>query len=351
MKNLIKKIIPLKFINFIRSILSKVDIFLVPFFIKSSILASVYYLFFNQQFYRENLSVLAGRYSYYKSLTDVGKSSALLRRNIHRIEKGLIMQPRRDSFAEAFIQETVQVFSIALKQGVIDSEEKKWIGDVLFEYFRAVKLTPKIERAKNTFDELDVTNSTEYIPYAFSDLPKLNFTYEDLKDLFTKRRSVRWYEDKMPPLDLIEKAINIATLAPSACNRQPYKFYVSENKQRAYDIARLAGGTPGWLDNIPCVIVVVGDLSAYPSERDRHVIYIDASLASMQLMLAFETLGLSSCSINWPDINNSESQMKKLLNLELYERPIMLISVGYAKQDGGIPFSQKKTSKNLMIRV
>ena len=95
-------------------------------------------------------------------------------------------------------------------------------------------------------------------------------------------------------------------------------------------------------------MVVVGDLSAYPYERDRHLIYVDASLASMQLMLALETLGLSSCPINWPDIEVMERGMAEVLDLSFHERPIMLISVGYPDPRGNIPFSQKKSSDSMI---
>ena len=99
-------------------------------------------------------------------------------------------------------------------------------------------------------------------------------------------------------------------------------------------------------EGIPCTMAIIGDLSAYPRERDRHLIYVDGSLAAMQLMLAFETLGLSTCPINWPDIESAEKKIANLLKLKVYERPIMLLSVGYAQDQGGIAFSQKKKAIN-----
>jgi len=40
-------------------------------------------------------------------------------------------------------------------------------------------------------------------------------------------------------------------------------------------------------------------------------------LAAMQLMLAFETLGLSTCSINWPDIEIAEKKWENSWNYRL----------------------------------
>jgi nitroreductase len=162
---------------------------------------------------------------------------------------------------------------------------------------------------------------------------------------------VRWYKDQTVSEDLIVQAVNLAALAPSACNRQPFRFYISSNKQKAVEIAKCAGGTSGWAEGIPCTIAIIGDLSMYPKEKDRHLIYIDSSLAAMQLMLAFETLGLATCAINWPDVKEAENKLKKIVNLRSYERPIMLISVGYPDEQGGIPYSQKKSNRLLIKKI
>lgn len=317
------------------------------------ILASIYYSLFSRTFGREHKAVLAGKIAYEQNLKRIGESSILLRRNIHKLEKGLIMQPRRDIFAEGVIEETIEFYKRAIEQGNLNQEEKKWFTDVLLEYFKVVNNTTIIKKARNKFQacvEQDNQNN-KFVPYKYVKLPELDISYEQLNKLFLKRRSVRWYEDKDVPIPLIEKAVNLASLAPSACNRQPYYFYVSKNRKKAVEIAMCAGGTPGWAEGIPCTIAIIGDLSAYPRERDRHLIYVDGSLAAMQLMLAFETLGLSTCPINWPDIESAEKKIANLLKLKVYERPIMLLSVGYAQDQGGIAFSQKKKAISLIKKV
>lgn len=118
----------------------------------------------------------------------------------------------------------------------------------------------------------------------------------------------------------------------------------------ARKVGAIPMGTAGFSDNFQSLIVVVGDLSAYPMEKDRHIIYIDSALAVMQLQLALETLGLSSCTINWPDIERHERQMAELLHLEDYQRPTMVIAIGYAKPESLVPYSAKKTAQDLTAR-
>ena len=60
-------------------------------------------------------------------------------------------------------------------------------------------------------------------------------------------------------------------------------------------------------------------------------------------MLSLETLGLASSVINWPDFEPLERKMGATLNLDMDERVIMLIAIGYADPEGMVAFSDKKS--------
>ena len=105
-----------------------------------------YYTFFNFQFHREQQAVLVGRRNYLSDLRRPQESSALLRRNTHRLEKGLLMRPRRDVFALGYLEETVSCYgeminvlegqSCSSETSVIALTEMKWAHDVLDEFFQ-----------------------------------------------------------------------------------------------------------------------------------------------------------------------------------------------------------------------
>jgi len=323
-------------------------------FALSPFTSSLYYTLFSASFRREQHAVLKGRLAYQQSFSEQASSSILLRRNIHRLEKGLIMQPRRAVFAEDYILETVVEF--CHKVTTLDGAELKWAFAVLSEYFAIVASKPLIDQAKQQFQAVSCVAAARLeqlplpasVPYAYEHLPTAEVGYQALLQLFKRRRSVRWFLPQPVAPSLVQQAIEAASLAPSACNRQPYFFVHLDDPQTAAEVADFAMGTTGFSENIPSLLVVVGDLSAYPEERDRHVIYIDAALASMQLMLALDTLGLASCPINWPDIESREQKMAKRLQLQPYQRPVMLIAYGYADPAGGIAYSQKKSAELLL---
>ena len=310
-------------------------------------MSHLYYSLFNSSFIREQAAVLAGRRAYVKSLANKTESSVLLRRNIHRLEKGLIMRPRRAAFAEAYIGETVEAYRKSMTDRVEqeESDELDWAFDVLAEYFDVVDTSlPAIAQSQAVFSAVNgrKTMGEKRKPYCrdLSQPPPVR--YEQLLDLSKLRRSVRWYEQKPVPREMVDRAVKVAAYSPSACNRQPFHFRIFDDPEKIHRVASIPMGTAGFNHNFPGIIVVVGHLDAYFDERDRHIIYIDASLASMALIYALESQGLSSCAINWPDVGSWEKKMSKELNLKTHERVIMLISYGYPDPDGMVPFSQKK---------
>jgi nitroreductase len=331
------------------------DILLIRYSVKSVALTALYYILFNRAFFREQTSVLAGRLKYYESFEEQkANSSPLLRRNIHRLEKGLIMRPMRAVFAKDYIMETVHEYIRVEAIESVCTKEKQWAKDVLASYFKNIDLVSPIDNAHNLlanhgfFDKSEAFLTQESMsPYPRNDTKLSNVTHKDFNQLCVQRRSVRWFKDTPVDITKLERAIDCATLAPSACNRQPYSFWHFQGEE-AVEVASYAMGTTGFAQNIPSLVVVVGDLSAYPFERDRHIIYIDGSLAAMSFMLALETLGLSSCPINWPDIESRERKMDKHLKLDRHQRAIMLIAVGEALEEGKIPFSQKKDADILL---
>ncbi|MCJ8272846.1 MAG: nitroreductase family protein [Psychrosphaera sp.] len=358
----LKSLLPKPLKRFIILLRARGQLMSLWFFSRTRFLSSLYYCFFSRQFAREHQSVLSGRLAFAREQGMGQNSSTLLRRNIHRIEKGLIMQPRKALFALGYINATIGAFEQAAANKNHDEDELKWAGDVLGEYFNAVQLDKLDVQLKIRFDtarqgSYDKQNRSQQssdqqsVPYTFATKIQAPVTSEAFLALCTQRRSVRWFEPKAVARVLLEQAVNMAALAPSACNRLPYQFYIADDKAQSQRLIEIPLGTQGFAQNVPCTIVVTADLANYPTERDRHLIYIDGALAAMQLMLALETLGLSSCPINWPDIERCERKMVNALDLPVTVRPIMLMAVGYGHADGKIPFSHKKSAQQLIHYV
>jgi nitroreductase len=341
-------------INKIKGIKRRIlDIELPRICYKSKFLTAIYYFIFNRSFLRELQAVLTGRVKHVNESKVLKANYFLLVRNTHRLEKGLLMRPRRDIFGKDFIVETIDSFEGVWKSSRDDhsNPQMKWFYDVISEYFQVVRESDKvIQREKTRFNgiisEINPLMIDKplppSIPYFRVEEERTTINYNEFYRLCRQRRSVRWFLEEKVPRELIDKAILAANQAPSACNRQPFEFRVFDKPELVQKVVGIPMGTKGYGHSIPVLIVLVGNLDAYFDERDRHIIYIDASLASMSFMLALETMGLSSCSINWPDIEEKEKQMEDFLKLDKFQRPIMCMGVGYPDPQGLVAFSEKR---------
>ena len=323
--------------------------------------ATLYYFVADRSFDREIHAVLHGQMAHRdRSHTSAMEAARFtLRRDTHRLEKGLLMRPRRPVFAEGYLEETTTAFAdvIATSTGRVRDDGRfevdpllRWADDVLGEYFGVVSETEVVTRCREAYRAARVAldgaaecapDTQRRVPYRRAVDP-LSVTIDDMAALAWRRRSVRWFEQRPVPREMIDRALEVALQSPSACNRQPFVFHVFDDPDLVRKVSEIPMGTKGYVHNIPAVAVIVGRQRAYFSERDRHLIYIDGSLAAMGFMYALEAQGLSSCPINWPDIEEKERQMADLIDLDPDERPVMLVAIGYPDPEGLVAYSQKK---------
>lgn len=312
-------------------------------------LAHAYYLLNAFTFNREQAAVARGARNYYRNTGTDRQSHVELRRNIHRIEKGLTMIPRRNLFAADFVAETIGFYEVGVRQvfaapSSLDVLEIQWAHDVLEAYFAACTAQhPVIDKARARFQSLPWERGNQGLaPTPKAARGNSLITLEQFEELAAQRRSVRFFEQRPVPRELIDRALAIGAQAPTACNRMPYEFRIFDDAQMVRKVAALPFGAAGYNHQIPTLAVVIGKLESYFSPRDRHAIYVDSSLAAMSFMFALETQGLSSSVINWPDFEPLEAKMQKLLGLDLSQRVVMLIALGYADPATLVPYSQKK---------
>lgn len=307
-------------------------------------------------FNREQYAVLRGQRNYYRNLKKLRTSHTELRRNVHRLEKGMIMRPRRPVYALDYIIETIEFYETAVQRHEcnhpnIDTGELEWAHDVISQYFCMVDGSNSVVTAAKARFEATLSfynpGQSQKVPYKRLHVSKAKVQYKDLLELSRQRRSTRWFLDQPVPRGLIDNALLVARQSPTACNRLPYEYRIFDDPALVAKVASIPFGAAGYSQQIPTVIVVVGRLGHYFSARDRHIIYVDSSLASMAFMLALETQGLASSVINWPDFEPLEHKMQKTLNLDYDERVIMLMAVGYPDPEGIIPWSQKKPVEEL----
>lgn len=140
-----------------------------------------------------------------------------------------------------------------------------------------------------------------------------------------ERRSIREYEDKPIPKDILELIVKAGSYAPSAMNGQSWHFTVIQNAgvigriTETLKKASKAEGIPGIISEhvntpeyavsygAPVLIIVSGD-------RAHAVSVFGCALAAGNMMLAAYALGLGSCWIHQPNTLTNVPEFRALLS-------------------------------------
>lgn len=144
----------------------------------------------------------------------------------------------------------------------------------------------------------------------------------DLKEAIKRRRSIRRFNANQIKRSDIEEIISSATLAPSACNKEAWKFIVVDNariKERIVD-----EGGPGFIKEAPSGILVLYDNRTDNIEYRDHI--QSAAAAIQNMLLTATSLGIGSC---WVCHLPHKSTLRRLLKIPKCFDPIAYVVLGY----------------------
>ena len=152
----------------------------------------------------------------------------------------------------------------------------------------------------------------------------------EVRECILKRRSIRKFKNEMVSNEIIKDLLECAMAAPSACNKQPWEFYVIKNSELLDDVKKIGRYTNF---NSPCVIVVCGNRERTLSKRENDFFIQDCSAAIENILLRATSLGLGTV---WCGIMPMEVTYKKAietLNLPDNIEPLGMIHVGYPDEE------------------
>jgi len=135
-------------------------------------------------------------------------------------------------------------------------------------------------------------------------------------DTIKDRRSIRVYKGERIPKDKLEKLLEAARLAPSAANRQNWKFIVVENEQIKNQLVT-ACNNQAFVGTASHVIAGIGD-----SSQKWH--QVDLAIALEHVVLEAVELELGTC---WIGAFN-EDEVKKILKIPQDKKVVALLTVG-----------------------
>ena len=156
----------------------------------------------------------------------------------------------------------------------------------------------------------------------------------DVKEAISKRRSIRKYQRKEVPLDLIRELIDAARLAPSGSNVQPCRYYLVKDSETKEKLRENRIFHQDFVYQAPALIVCCSDIRSYSqgikgwSEENEVRALRDLSIASAFLVLRATELGLATCYVGWM----KKDKIKDVLDIPRHYLVPFVIAVGYANE-------------------
>jgi len=117
----------------------------------------------------------------------------------------------------------------------------------------------------------------------------------DFTKVITGRESIRSYDPTRPvERAVLERILDAGRIAPSAANRQPWRFLLASTRESLLSLRRTY--PKPWFQDAPHILVVVGKTGDAWSRQDGwNSIETDLAIAMDHIVLAAENEGVGTC--------------------------------------------------------
>lgn len=177
-----------------------------------------------------------------------------------------------------------------------------------------------------------------------------NMTTNETLATIYRRRAIRKYQEKPVDKELIERIIDAGRMAPSAMNRQLWKFYVLTDRELINSlspfIVKIANKVLTWahgvdhsktadiiFHNAPAVIFIT-------APKKNQWAALDVGMCCQNMMLAAKSLGLDTCPIGFAKLLE-ETEKISILGMSPSEQIQLALIVGYGNERPAVP--ERKT--------
>jgi len=160
----------------------------------------------------------------------------------------------------------------------------------------------------------------------------------DFYKLIENRESIRDYNPgKAVSNEVLNRILNAGRLAPSASNRQPWKFVMVSSPSKLVEVRECYHRE--WFKQAPYILVVVGNKSeSWVRKYDSYnSIEVDLTIAMDHMILAAENEGVGTCWV----IAYDYDILAKAIGLKENEVIYCITPLGYQNEG----FKKKKNKK------
>ena len=145
-----------------------------------------------------------------------------------------------------------------------------------------------------------------------------------------ERRSVRKYSNCQVPEEILQQIIETARLAPSAGNRQDWRFIIVQDKEQRDKLLGITGQS--FMETAP---IIIAGVSLNPTRKmscEVPAYAVDLAIAMTNITLMATANGLGIC---WIGAFNQD-QAKTVLKIPNEYIVVQLMTLGYPADEPGV---------------
>ncbi len=161
-----------------------------------------------------------------------------------------------------------------------------------------------------------------------------NSIHKEFPEFSQSRHSVRDFDPSVEiDISRIQNAIELATTAPSACNRQPVRVHVISDKALLSECLKIQNGNRGFGHLGNKLLIVTAKVSSQLSSNEFFSIYIDGGIFLMNLAYALHYNKIAHCILNWFADPKQDKALRQIIDLPEDENVIAYVLCGEASSN------------------
>lgn len=153
---------------------------------------------------------------------------------------------------------------------------------------------------------------------------------ESALGFMSSRHSIRSFENRPVSETEMDKVLETASLAPSACNRQPIKVFWTNKPDSVSRISEYIPGNKGFEDAIPNWAIVAADRTMF-GEQEVLQWYVNGGIYVSHLVQAFHAHKLGSCIFQIPIGLDCMKEIRKVAGISDHYAIVCAVGFGYPK--------------------
>lgn len=209
------------------------------------------------------------------------------------------------------------------------------------------KIQNIIEKFNRLIENVDLPNSLNGGIVNVERSEILNSVNIDYAKFVKARHSFRSFSRIPVEMSKINAALEIAQMAPSACNRQTWEIYIFQGIQKN-ELLELQQGCNGFGEEIDIAILITVDYRKY-FITELHQPYVDGGLYAMCLIHALHSVGLGTIPLTMSGFTmNKKKILLEKWQIPLSEIPILIIGVGNIKESVNVAVSHRIDFKKIL---